>query len=174
MPARPLPVDWGRRHPCADVRVGRVHVSLGPCGRGTAYVTGLRGAALGAGLGGSRGRGRRKVGLAEGDGGEGRTDLRRVGGPAVDPPEQLAAGNDLHSFRSLGHGVPGVAVSVLRTAVLERGAQGWAPEGQRPWERLPVAMLSPEQRRPPGKGTPLPVWTWPPQSRGPLFCVLAP
>lgn len=108
----------------------------------------------------------------EGSVGEGHTDLRRVGGPAVDPPEQLAAWNNLHGLQSLRHGIPCVPVSMLSAIVLEHGAQGQVPEGQRPWECLPDVMLSPEQRCPPGKG--MPVWTWLPYSLGAPASVCSP
>lgn len=61
----------------------------------------------------------------------GSTDLGGVGGPGVDPPEQLAAGDDLHGLLDLGLSVRHVAVSSLGTAVLEHTAAVGARMGAR-------------------------------------------
>lgn len=51
--------------------------------------------------------------------GAGSTDLGRVGGPGVDPPEQLAAWNDLHCVLGLGHGVCLIPFSCPGTIILK-------------------------------------------------------
>lgn len=82
----------------------------------------------------------------------GSTDLGGVGGPGVDPPEQLAAGDDLHGLLDLGLGVGHVAVSSLGTAVLKRTAAMWAQTRARTPFRTscqPRAGRPPTQDRPP-------------------------
>lgn len=58
---------------------------------------------------------------AAGGAGAGDTDLRGVGGPGVDPPEELAAWDDLHGLLSCRHCVCHVTVGLLGSVVLERG-----------------------------------------------------
>lgn len=63
--------------------------------------------------------------------GPGSTDLGRVGGPGVDPPEKLAAWNDLHSLLGLRHGVHHVTVGFLSAIILKQGTPMWPSEGER-------------------------------------------
>lgn len=62
------------------------------------------------------------------------TDLGGVGGPGVDPPEQLAAGDDLHGLLHRGLRVRRAALSSLGSVVLEHSAavwaEAWTPSGQ--------------------------------------------
>lgn len=62
----------------------------------------------------------------------GSTDLGRVGGPSVNPPEEPAAWNDLHSVLDLRHGVH-FSVSVLHANGLKHRARWSAAGGSGPW-----------------------------------------
>lgn len=69
--------------------------------------------------------------------GWGSTDLGRVGGPGVDPPEQFAAWNDLHRLLNLRHGIHHVAISLLRAVVLKHRTPDSQPRARAPL-RAPV------------------------------------
>lgn len=84
---------------------------------------------------------------AAGGGGAGGTDLRRVGGPGVDPPEELAAWNDLHGLLSRRHSVRHVTVGFLGSVVLEQGTPVVAGGEWRP--RLSDQFQAPEHSPPP-------------------------